>query len=68
MFQEGRQSDREGALAEWRTEIERTLAVLQAVLPNDLRDTYLSTVLEQEVHNTVCMSTVSAPRSTLKPC
>ena len=48
----------EAALSEWREEIERTLAVLQNVLPTELRDTYLSTALEQEVHNTVCMSQV----------
>lgn len=53
----------EGALSEWRAEVERTLAVLQDVLPTDLKDTYLSTALEQEVHNTVCMSQELARRT-----
>ncbi|XP_052123823.1 NACHT domain- and WD repeat-containing protein 1-like [Frankliniella occidentalis] len=59
----GLREDREGALSEWQAEIERTLAVLQSVLPTELRDTYLSTALEQEVHNTVCMSQEMARRT-----
>lgn len=59
----GLKGDSEAALSEWRGEVERTLAVLQAVLPTELRDTYLSTAVEQEVHNTVCMSQEMARRT-----
>lgn len=51
------------ALNEWRLEIERILAVMVEVFPPELRDTYLTTVVEQEVHNTVLMSQELAKRS-----
>ncbi|XP_071449148.1 uncharacterized protein [Hetaerina americana] len=54
--------EKEKALREWRTEIERTLAVMVNVFPQELRDTYLTTVVEQEVHNTVFMSQELAKR------
>lgn len=38
------------------------LAVLIAVFSQELRDTYLTTVVEQEVHNTVFMSQELAKR------
>jgi hypothetical protein len=44
-------------------EIERILAVMVEVFPPELRDTYLTTVVEQEVHNTVLMSQELAKRS-----
>ncbi|KAK7866181.1 hypothetical protein R5R35_001398 [Gryllus longicercus] len=61
-LRENSTEEKERALAEWRAEIERTLAVMVNVFPQELRDTYLTTVVEQEVHNTVCMSQELARR------
>ncbi|XP_069676393.1 NACHT and WD repeat domain-containing protein 2 isoform X2 [Periplaneta americana] len=61
-FKENSPEEKERALSEWRSEIERTLAVMVNVFPQELRDTYLTTVVEQEVHNTVCMSQELARR------
>ncbi|XP_049833754.1 NACHT domain- and WD repeat-containing protein 1 [Schistocerca gregaria] len=61
-FKENCPDEKERALSEWRSEIERTLAVMVNVFPQELRDTYLTTVVEQEVHNTVCMSQELARR------
>lgn len=55
-------AEREKALDEWRTELERILAILINVFSQELRDTYLTTVVEQEVHNTVFMSQELAKR------
>ncbi|XP_059471798.1 NACHT domain- and WD repeat-containing protein 1 isoform X2 [Neocloeon triangulifer] len=57
------EGENEVALNEWRLEIERILAVMVEVFPAELRDTYLTTVVEQEVHNTVLMSQELAKRS-----
>jgi len=57
------EAENEVALNEWRLEIERILAVMVEVFPAELRDTYLTTVVEQEVHNTVLMSQELAKRS-----
>ncbi|KAJ9600281.1 hypothetical protein L9F63_009418, partial [Diploptera punctata] len=61
-FKENSPEEKERALSEWRSEIERTLAVMVNVFPQELRDTYLTTVVEQEVHNTVLMSQELARR------
>lgn len=61
-FKENSPEERERALNEWRSEIERTLSVLVNVFPQELRDTYLTTVVEQEIHNTVFMSQELARR------
>ncbi|XP_068084365.1 NACHT and WD repeat domain-containing protein 2 [Anabrus simplex] len=61
-LKENSAEEKERALLEWRAEIERTLAVMVNVFPQELRDTYLTTVVEQEVHNTVCMSQELARR------
>ncbi|XP_063237108.1 NACHT domain- and WD repeat-containing protein 1 isoform X2 [Bacillus rossius redtenbacheri] len=61
-FKESSPEEKERALREWRSEIERTLAVMVTVFPQELRDTYLTTVVEQEVHNTVFMSQELARR------
>lgn len=46
-FKETSSEERERALEEWRTEIDRTLSVLITVFSQELRDTYLTTVVEQ---------------------
>ncbi|KAF2893747.1 hypothetical protein ILUMI_12441 [Ignelater luminosus] len=61
-FKETSAEERERALEEWRSEIDRMLAVLVNIFPQELRDTYLTTVVEQEVHNTVFMSQELAKR------
>ncbi|KAK5648750.1 hypothetical protein RI129_003642 [Pyrocoelia pectoralis] len=61
-FKETSQEERERALDEWRSEIDRMLAIFVNILPQELRDTYLTTVVEQEVHNTVFMSQELAKR------
>ncbi|KAB0804135.1 hypothetical protein PPYR_01105 [Photinus pyralis] len=61
-FKETSQEERERALEEWRGEIDRMLAIFVNILPQELRDTYLTTVVEQEVHNTVFMSQELAKR------
>ncbi|XP_074036921.1 NACHT and WD repeat domain-containing protein 2 [Leptinotarsa decemlineata] len=61
-FKETSLEDREKAFAEWATEIDKMLAVLITVFSPELRDTYLTTVVEQEVHNTVFMSQELAKR------
>lgn len=61
-FKETSPEGREKALEEWRTEIDKTLSVLITVFSQELRDTYLTTVVEQEVHNTVFMSQELAKR------
>ncbi|XP_017775485.1 PREDICTED: NACHT and WD repeat domain-containing protein 2 isoform X1 [Nicrophorus vespilloides] len=61
-FKETSTEDREKALEEWQSEIERMLVVLINVFSQELRDTYLTTVVEQEVHNTVFMSQELAKR------
>nr|CAD7263262.1 unnamed protein product [Timema shepardi] len=61
-FKENSPEEKDRALSEWRSEIERTLAVMVNVFPQELRDTYLTTVVEQEVHNTVFMSQELARR------
>ncbi|KAJ8952611.1 hypothetical protein NQ318_004158 [Aromia moschata] len=61
-FKETSLEDREKAFAEWATEIDKMLAVLITVFSQELRDTYLTTVVEQEVHNTVFMSQELAKR------
>lgn len=61
-FKETSPEERERAFEEWSIEIEKTLAVLITVFSQELRDTYLTTVVEQEVHNTVFMSQELAKR------
>ncbi|CAG9853566.1 unnamed protein product [Phyllotreta striolata] len=61
-FKESSLEDREKAFTEWATEIDKMLAVLINVFSHELRDTYLTTVVEQEVHNTVFMSQELAKR------
>lgn len=61
-FKETSAEERERALEEWRTEIDRILVILINVFSQELRDTYLTTVVEQEVHNTVFMSQELAKR------
>lgn len=39
--------EKEKALAVWSSEIERILSVMLAAFPQELRDTYLTTVVEQ---------------------
>lgn len=46
-FKENSQEFRETALDEWRTEMDKVLNVLITVFPQELRDTYLTTVVEQ---------------------
>lgn len=46
-FKESSLEDREKAFIEWATEIDKTLGVLIAVFSHELRDTYLTTVVEQ---------------------
>ncbi|XP_075219526.1 NACHT and WD repeat domain-containing protein 2 isoform X3 [Lycorma delicatula] len=61
-FKEGQPEEREKALGIWRSEIDRLLSVLLAAFSEELRDSYLTTVVEQEVHNTVMMSQELARR------
>uniref|UniRef100_A0A6P7FUD4 NACHT and WD repeat domain-containing protein 2 isoform X1 n=1 Tax=Diabrotica virgifera virgifera TaxID=50390 RepID=A0A6P7FUD4_DIAVI len=61
-FKETSLQDREKAFAEWASEIDKMLAVLITVFSQELKDTYLTTVVEQEVHNTVFMSQELAKR------
>ncbi|XP_054275892.1 NACHT and WD repeat domain-containing protein 2-like [Macrosteles quadrilineatus] len=61
-FKEQCVEEKEKALAVWSSEIERILSVMLAAFPQELRDTYLTTVVEQEVHNTVLMSQEMARR------
>lgn len=61
-FKETSSGERERGLEEWRSEIERMLEVLVNIFSQELRDTYLTTVVEQEVHNTVFMSQELAKR------
>ncbi|KAL0276683.1 UNVERIFIED_CONTAM: hypothetical protein PYX00_004199 [Menopon gallinae] len=61
-FKENSWEMRERALEEWRSEIERTLTAMIKVFSEELRDTYLTTVVEQEVHNTILMSQELARR------
>ncbi|XP_046670625.1 NACHT domain- and WD repeat-containing protein 1 [Homalodisca vitripennis] len=61
-FKEQCVEEKEKALAVWSSEIERILSVMLAAFPQELRDTYLTTVVEQEVHNTVLMSGEMARR------
>ncbi|CAH0550201.1 unnamed protein product [Brassicogethes aeneus] len=61
-FKETSTEFREKAFEEWRSEIEKMLGVLITVFSQELRDTYLTTVVEQEVHNTVFMSQELAKR------
>ncbi|XP_065167837.1 NACHT and WD repeat domain-containing protein 2 [Atheta coriaria] len=61
-FKETSTEDREKALEEWRSEIEKMISILIGVFSQELRDTYLTTVVEQEVHNTVFMSQELAKR------
>lgn len=48
-FKETSAEERERALEEWRSEIDRMLAVLVNIFPQELRDTYLTTVVEQVI-------------------
>lgn len=48
-FKESSLEDREKAFVEWATEIDKTLGVLIAVFSQELRDTYLTTVVEQVI-------------------
>ncbi|KAL3288933.1 hypothetical protein HHI36_003377 [Cryptolaemus montrouzieri] len=61
-FKETSVEDREKAFEEWSSEIGKILAILINVFSQELRDTYLTTVVEQEVHNTVFMSQEMAKR------
>ncbi|XP_060535991.1 NACHT and WD repeat domain-containing protein 2 [Cylas formicarius] len=61
-FKESSLEDREKAFEEWAHEIDKMLGVLINVFSTELRDTYLTTVVEQEVHNTVFMSQEMAKR------
>lgn len=46
-FKETSTEEREKAFEQWRIEIEKMLAVLITVFSQELRDTYLTTVVEQ---------------------
>lgn len=48
-FKETSPAEREKAFEEWRAEIDKMLAVLVAVFSQELRDTYLTTVVEQVI-------------------
>ncbi|KAK6633137.1 hypothetical protein RUM43_012881 [Polyplax serrata] len=61
-FKENSWELRERALGEWRSEIERTLTAMITAFSEELRNTYLTTVVEQEVHNTILMSQELARR------
>ncbi|XP_030753342.1 NACHT and WD repeat domain-containing protein 2 [Sitophilus oryzae] len=61
-FSESSLEDREKAFEEWAHEIDKMLTVLIGVFSTELKDTYLTTVVEQEVHNTVFMSQEMAKR------
>uniref|UniRef100_A0AAR5PUI3 NACHT domain-containing protein n=1 Tax=Dendroctonus ponderosae TaxID=77166 RepID=A0AAR5PUI3_DENPD len=61
-FNESSLEDREKAFEEWAHEVDKMLAVLIKVFSVELRDSYLTTVVEQEVHNTVFMSQEMAKR------
>ncbi|KAF6197621.1 hypothetical protein GE061_008587 [Apolygus lucorum] len=53
---------RDRALQQWRKEVDSILTVMLAAFSQELRDTYLSTVVEQEVQHTVLMSQELAKR------
>lgn len=61
-FKETSVEDKARALGEWCAEIEKVLDILISVFSQELRDTYLTTVVEQEIHNTVFMSQELAKR------
>ncbi|KAL1513904.1 hypothetical protein ABEB36_003243 [Hypothenemus hampei] len=61
-FDKNALEDREKAFQEWAVEMDRMLAVLINVFSLEMRDSYLTTVVEQEVHNTVFMSQEMAKR------
>ncbi|XP_073986625.1 NACHT domain- and WD repeat-containing protein 1 isoform X1 [Rhodnius prolixus] len=53
---------RDKALGEWRKEVDTILSVMLAVFAQELRDIYLTTVVEQAIQNTVLMSRELAKR------
>ncbi|BET02356.1 Hypothetical protein NTJ_15174 [Nesidiocoris tenuis] len=55
-------SVRDRALTQWRKEVDSILSVMLTAFSQELRDTYLSTVVEQEVQHTVLMSQELAKR------
>ncbi|CAH0778298.1 unnamed protein product [Bemisia tabaci] len=61
-FQTEGTAEKEEALSAWSSEIERILSVMIAAFSQEQRDSYLTTVIEQEVHNTVVMSRELAKR------
>uniref|UniRef100_T1HBS8 NACHT domain-containing protein n=1 Tax=Rhodnius prolixus TaxID=13249 RepID=T1HBS8_RHOPR len=61
-LQSGDNVVRDKALGEWRKEVDTILSVMLAVFAQELRDIYLTTVVEQEVQNTVLMSRELAKR------
>lgn len=54
--------ERDKALKEWRLEVDKILAIMLSSFQDELRDTYLSTVVEQEVQSTLLMSRELASR------
>lgn len=54
--------ERDKALKEWRMEVDQILGIMLSAFQVELRDTYLTTVVEQEVQSTVLMSRELASR------
>lgn len=46
-MQSDNESERQGAISEWHTAKEQILGVMLRVFTTELRDTYLTTVIEQ---------------------
>ncbi|XP_065205411.1 NACHT domain- and WD repeat-containing protein 1 [Planococcus citri] len=55
-FKEDNSAEVEKALKEWNNEVENMLLTLVSSFNQELRDTYFSTTVEQEIHNTMRMS------------
>ncbi|XP_014258640.1 NACHT domain- and WD repeat-containing protein 1 [Cimex lectularius] len=54
--------EKENSLKEWKNEVDSILSVMLSSFSHELRETYLTTVVEQEVQNCVLMSRELAKR------
>ncbi|ODM93765.1 NACHT and WD repeat domain-containing protein 2 [Orchesella cincta] len=57
------ESEKQGAINEWHSVKEQILGVMLRVFTTELRDTYLTTVIEQEIHNSIFMSRETGKRT-----
>ncbi|OXA64251.1 NACHT and WD repeat domain-containing protein 2 [Folsomia candida] len=57
------EEEKNQAINQWRGIVEQILGIFLRVFPAELRDTYLTTVIEQEIHNSIFMSREVGKRS-----